>query len=260
MHCFLGVVVLLLCAARLVQAEPTNRPTLFIIGDSTVKNGTKGQKGWGEIVSEHFDTARIDVANHAIGGRSSRTFLTEGRWARILEQLKRGDFVVMQFGHNDSGPLDDASRARGSIRGTGDETREIDNPISNQKEVVHTYGWYLRRYIRDSKAAGATPIVCSPVPRNIWKNGKVARAAADYAKWAAEVANSGQVAFLDLNEIIAKRYEAMGEDKVKELFYADHTHTNPDGARINAASVVEALRALAECPLCRYLRSDPSSR
>ena len=93
-----------------------------------------------------------------------------------------------------------------------------------------------------------------------WKNGKVARPSADYGKWAAEVASPEQAAFLDLNEIIAKRYEAMGEDKVKELFYGDHTHTNPGGARSNAASVVEGLRALAECPLCRYLRSDPSSR
>jgi lysophospholipase L1-like esterase len=210
--------------------------------------------GWGDPIAAHFESAKITVVNRAIGGRSSRTFLSEGRWAKVLQELKQGDFVLLQFGHNDSGALNDTNRARGSIRGTGDETREIDNPITKQKEVVHTYGWYLRQYVRDAKAKGATPIVCSPVPRNIWKNHQVARASADYGKWAAEVALSERAPFVDLNELIAKQYETMGEEKVKDLFYGDHTHTNPEGARLNATVVVAGLKALPECPLCRFLR------
>jgi hypothetical protein len=93
--------------------------------------------------------------------------------------LKPGDFVMMQFGHNGSGPVDDPARARGTLRGTGEETREIDNPITKRHEVVHSYGWYLRRFIADAKARGATPIVCSPIPKKIWKDGKIARSA-DY--------------------------------------------------------------------------------
>src|SRR5215470_13271163 len=108
------------------------KPTLYIIGDSTVKNGDGTGKdklwGWGSYLAEYFDTDRIHVENHAIGGRSSRTFITEGRWDRILAVAKPGDFVLVQMGHNDGGPLDDAARARGSIRGTGEETKEIDNP------------------------------------------------------------------------------------------------------------------------------------
>jgi len=234
------------------QAQSANQPTLFIIGDSTVRNGTKGQMGWGEPIAALFDSAKIRVVNRAIGGRSSRTFLTEGRWEKILEELKSGDFVLMQFGHNDSGPLDDTSRARGSIRGTGEETREIDNPITKKQEVVHSYGWYLRQYVRDAKAKGATPIVCSPVPRNIWKTSRVARASGDYGKWAAEVAASEHAAFLDLNELIARRYETMGEEKVKDLFFGDHTHTNPEGARLNAEIVVAGLKSLSDCPLSRF--------
>ena len=238
-------------------AEPAspNKPTLYIIGDSTVKNGTKGQKGWGEVIGEHFDPAKITVANHAIGGRSSRTFLTEGRWGKIMDELKSGDFVIMQFGHNDGGALDDSSRARGSIRGVGEESREIDNPITKKRETVHSYGWYLWKYITDAKAKNATPIVCSPVPRNIWKDGKVTRASNDYGKWAAEVAKSAGVAFVDLNEIIAKHLETLGEEKVKELFYGDHTHTSPEGAKLNAAAVVEGARELPNAPLTRFLKA-----
>ena len=88
----------------------------------------------------------------------------------------------MQFGHNDASPLDDTARARGTIRGTGDESKEIYNPIMKKNEVVYTYGYYIRKYIRDIKAKGATPIVCSLIPRNNWKEGKVVRSTDSYQK------------------------------------------------------------------------------
>ena len=116
-----------------------------------------------------FDKDRIKVENHAIGGRSSRTFQTEGRWDRILAAAKPGDFVLIQMGHNDGGPLDDPARARGSLRGTGDETREIDNPITKKKEVVHTYGWYLRKYVNDAKAKAVDSRSAQP-KKNILRN------------------------------------------------------------------------------------------
>jgi lysophospholipase L1-like esterase len=107
-------------------------PTLFLIGDSTVRNGrgdgSNGQWGWGEPLVGYFDPAKINVVNRAVGGLSSRTYLTQGHWDRVLAMLKPGDFVMMQFGHNGSGPVHDPARARGTLRGTGEETREIDNP------------------------------------------------------------------------------------------------------------------------------------
>src|SRR5262245_5150831 len=120
-------------------------PTLFIVGDSTVKTPTRGQQGWGDPIIKFFDPARIKVENHAIGGRSSRTFQTEGRWDKILAAAKPGDFVLVQMGHNDGIAPDDPMRPRGTLRGLGEETREIDHPITKQKEVVHTYGWYMRK-------------------------------------------------------------------------------------------------------------------
>jgi hypothetical protein len=79
----------------------------------------------------------------------------------------------MQFGHNDASPLDDTARARGTIKGIGDDSTEIYNPIRKINEVVHSYGWYMRRFVKDTKAKGAIPIVCSLIPRDNWKDGKV---------------------------------------------------------------------------------------
>jgi len=241
---------------RLTAPANPNLPTLFLIGDSTVRNGrgdgAGGQWGWGEPLVDHFDTARINVVNRAVGGLSSRTYLTSGHWARVLAMIRPGDFVMMQFGHNDGGPLDDAARARGTLRGTGAETREIDNPITKEHEVVHTYGWYLRKFIADAKAKGATPIMCTLIPRKIWKDGKIARNKEDYAGWAASVAETEHVPLIDLNETIAQRYDEMGPEKVEAMFADPHTHTSRAGAELNAECVIAGLKKLADDPLAKY--------
>jgi rhamnogalacturonan acetylesterase len=232
------------------------KPVFYIIGDSTVRNGDgtgKNQQwGWGSFIAGYFDTTRIGVSNQAIGGRSSRTFITEGRWDRILATLKKGDYVIMQFGHNDSGPLDDTARARGSIRGIGDESREIYNPIMKKQETVYTYGWYMRKYIKDAKAKGAIPIVCSPIPRNDWKEGKVLRSSDSYGKWAQEIAKEQDCYFIDLNNLVAVKYEEMGAEQVKPFFPVDHTHTNMDGAKLNAEIVMKALKEIKPGEMLKY--------
>ena len=237
-------------------ADPS-LPSLFLVGDSTVRNGrgdgANGQWGWGEPLVDFFDTTRINVVNRALGGRSSRTYITEGRWDELVAMLKPGDFVIFQFGHNDSGPLDDTSRARGTLPGVGDESKEIYNPIMKKQEVVHTYGWYMRKYVADTSARGAVPIVCSPIPRKIWKEGKVERNADNYGGWARQVASQSKVDFIDLNEIIARRYDALGEAQVEPLFADPHTHTSRTGAELNAEAVVSGLKALPGNPLGEYL-------
>jgi lysophospholipase L1-like esterase len=232
------------------------KPTLYIIGDSTVRNGDgtgrNGQWGWGNFIAGYFDTTKISVQNLAIGGRSSRTFITEGRWDKILADLKKGDYVLMQFGHNDGSPLDDTARARGTIRGIGAESKEIYNPITKKQEVVYSYGWYMRKYINDAKARGAIPIVCSPIPRNDWKDGKVIRSTDSYAKWAEEVARSEGAYFIDLNNLIALQYEIIGAEKVNSFFPADHTHTELEGAKLNASIVMKELKRLKPGKLKKY--------
>lgn len=244
-------------------AATNTPPTLWLIGDSTVRNGSgKGADsmwGWGSLIGDHFDPERIRVENRAIGGRSSRTFLTEGRWDEVMKQLKPGDFVMMQFGHNDGGGLT-GNRGRGSLKGNGDETQSITNNAGNL-EVVHSYGWYLRQYIAGAKDKGATPIVVSQIPRNIWRDGKVGRESNGYGKFAKEAAAQGGVAFLDLNEIVALRYEQIGEPTVRELYFkpTDHTHTTLAGAKLNAAAVVDGVRALGDSRLASHLLPSESA-
>src|SRR6187551_3548920 len=231
-----------------------DKPTLYIIGDSTVRNSNRPQCGWGEMIGEFLDTTQISISNQAMAGRSTRTFIKEKRWDKVLSTLKPGDFVVMQFGHNE-GSKPDTSRGgyRGVLRGTGDETVDLfwkDSTI----ETVHTYGWYLKKFVNDAKAKGAIAIICSMIPRNQFVDGKVKRADKDYGKWAKEVAASEGAFFIDLNGITADKYDTLGPDKVKAFFPGDHTHTNTDGATLNAASVVEGLKNLQGCTLVNYLR------
>jgi lysophospholipase L1-like esterase len=224
-----------------------------------VKNGKGkgdgGLWGWGNYLGAYFDTTRIHVENDALGGTSSRTFQTQGHWDKVLAKIKPGDYVIMQFGHNDSSPLADTARARGTIKGTGEESQEIYNPIMKKQEVVHTYGWYMRKFISEAKSKGATALVCSPIPRNSWQNGKANRASGDYGLWAGEAAKQGGAYFIDLNKIITDKYDQEGEEKVKATYFntTDHTHTIEAGAKMNAGAVVEGLRELKKCPLTKYL-------
>jgi len=248
---------------NLPEPKDNNLPTLFLIGDSTVRNGrgdgSNGQWGWGEPLVSFFDPARINVVNRAVGGLSSRTYLTYGHWELVLGMMKPGDFVLMQFGHNDAVAVNDDFRARGTIRGIGEESEEIQNQLTGQHEVVRSYGWYLRKFIAETRAKGAIPMVCSLVPRKSWRDGRIARNKNDYAGWAEQVARAEGAAFLDLNEIIARRYDALGPEKVDPLFGDERTHTSLAGAELSAESVISALEGLQKNPLAPYFGEKAQS-
>lgn len=255
--------------AQVTLPEPANPalPSLILIGDSTVRNGrddgqgkgAAGQWGWGNPIAAWFDPARVNVVNRAVGGLSSRTYITSGHWARTLAFVKRGDVVLMQFGHNDASAVNDTTRARGTIRGVGDETEEIDNLLTQRHETVHTYGWYLRRFVADIRAKGATPVILSPIPHKQWDAaGRAKRDHDTYGGWAEAVAKAESVGFIDLNEGVARRYDAMGRDAVVKLFPQttpdEHTHTNWAGAVLNAQVVVEGLKALGDARIDAWLK------
>lgn len=242
-------------------------PTLFIAGDSTAAKGRgEIQQGWAEPFAAYFDLTKINLANRARGGRSSRTFVTEGLWDQIVADLKAGDIVLIQFGHNDGGPVNEdesvpvsARRARGSIPGLGEETKEIDNIITKKHEIIHTFGWYLRKMIAETKAKGATPIVLDLTIRNVWKDGKIERTSR-YSKWSEEVAQAAEVSFYDLSGAVADQFEKMGEEKTKTYYQQDHTHFNLAGADLHAASVVAGLKKLPGDPIGKYLSAKGAAQ
>lgn len=247
--------VLIVASLALVSLDiGSAKPTLWIIGDSTVRNGTENQEGWGDSLGAHFDTSKIEVVNRAIGGRSSRSFLTEGRWDAILSLLKPGDYVLIQFGHNDGGERFKGNRPRASIKGNGDESDEGIVEATGKQEVVRSFGWYLRNYANDATEKGATPIILSAIPRNIWKEGKIGRNNHDYGLWAQQAAEQAKAHFIPFNSILADACDAIGPEKTAEFFAGtDHTHTNQAGADFNAARLAEAIRNLHDCDLGKAL-------
>lgn len=245
--------------ARKVKVETPRDPklpSLVMIGDSTVRSGGQnGAFGWGERLSTFFDTQRINIVNNAIGGRSSRTFFTEGRWASVLENLKAGDWLLVQFGHNDGARIGDpAGKNRGSVPGIGDETQEDTRP-DGSKEQVHSFGWYLKRYISDAKAKGANVVILSPIPhKDRWKP-EQPRDFENYAAWGEQVAKANGAQFIDLTLRVAEAYRGIGAERVDGLFSDARTHTNDAGAVFNATQVVEALKRLPGQPLNGFMRS-----
>jgi len=197
---------------------------------------------------------RIQIQNRALGGTSSRSFINRGLWAEVLKQAKKGDYLLIQFGHNEGGPLDDTARARGTLKGVGAESKEIYNPIFQKHERVHTYGWYLHKMIQEAKQKGVQVVLCSLIPRNRWQADQVERASGSYATWAAQIAQQNKVTFIDLNSLIADEYEKIGKDSVANFFTsADHTHTSYSGAEKNAQILCDAIRNTRKIKLRKYL-------
>ena len=263
----LVAVAVVLGIANAVRAEniPANPklPTLFLIGDSTVRNGQGtgggGQWGWGDQLAPFFDTSKINVVNRALGGTTARTFYRD-LWPRVLALVKPGDFVIMQFGTN-GGPVNDAARARGELHGSDDESQDITNLVTKKFETVHTFGWYEMKMTAEARAKGTTPMICSLIPRNSWRDGKAGRSGTNSsAGWATEAARTANAPFIDLNEIIARHYDEMGQEKVNTLFVAGQgPHTSLAGAETNAICVIAGLKGLKENPLVKFLSEKAAS-
>jgi len=233
-------------------------PTVFIVGDSTARNGA--DLGWGDHFAQFFDTTRINVANRAIAGRSSRTYINEGHWTKVLAEMKSGDFLLLQMGHNDGGDLGGA-KPRGTLKGIGDETQDVPQttgPLVGTTETVHTYGWYLCKMIDEAKSRGVQPMLLTITIRNIWKDGQIERDMG-YTAYIQQVATQEHIPVIDMSALEADRLQALGPEKTAALFPKDHTHTSAEGADLNARDVAAALRS-STSPLSRYLKKPESQR
>jgi len=244
-------------APKYFRPHPRHTPVLYIVGDSTVHISTPGLVGWGDVISNYFDSAKISVVNCARPGRSSRTFISQGWWQQILATARPGDFVIIQMGHNDSDQINNTNRSRGTIPGIGDTETNIVNGVTHEPEIIHTYGWYLTEYITDARAKGMTPILCTPVSR-LPQPGKELDTTR-YAAWMRAVAATEYVPLIDLNRRVLDRWQGKTPDELKIEYFStkDNTHFKPAGAELNAECVVAGIRALEDCPLKNSLLTQP---
>lgn len=248
-----------------------NLPTLWIIGDSTVRNGSyedggNGQWGWGRPIRYWFDETKINIQNRAVGGTSSKTF-QDLHWDWIMQEIKPGDFLIAQFGHNDAGTprgnddeLHPVAARGGGPRGargatSGPATQAVAAAPTTQ-QMVHSFGWYMRKYVTDAKGKGAVwAALCSPIPRNNWREGTIGPDG-----WTAtiqEAAGGSGATFIPLNAMIIERYKALGQEKVTNELFPEREGTHPSwaGAVLNAEIVVEGLKQ-AKSPLVQYLKPE----
>ena len=240
---------------KLDIAREPGKPALIVTGDSTIKNSDSapdGMWGWGSVLETVFDPSRITLVNAGRAGRSARTFLDEGLWDRVYNSIQPGDYVVIQFGHNDFGPIN-RSPFRAEIPGNTDETENYFMPNTRKYQVIYTYGWYLRKFIDDVREKGGTPILLSVTPRNIWADGKIERRDDFYGIWLRDVVRQTGVDFIDMHNISADFFDSIGPDAAKAYYKNDHTHTSRLGAERNAKSFAEGLRKLGH-PLAKYLK------
>ncbi|WP_312176488.1 rhamnogalacturonan acetylesterase [Chryseobacterium sp.] len=214
------------------------KPTLFLIGDSTMANKENPDKnpehGWGQVLNQFFTTG-IEIQNHAMNGRSSKSFRTEGRWAAIEKQLKKGDFVIIQFGHNDQKVKD---------------STKFTNPYTQ-------YRANLERYVKETRAKGAIPILMtSIVRRNFNENGVLIDTHKEYPLVVRMVANDLNVPFVDMQLLTEQLEIAYGPENSKKLhlhfkegeepYYPkgkdDDTHLSKLGADLEAKLAADSLK------------------
>ncbi len=229
--------IFLLAILSFFAFKPAKNPVhIFLIGDSTVADYTMDSgymekkfplNGWGQVFQSFFKkdslvkvknllkTDSVIIDDRAKGGRSTRTFFEEGRWAAIYKELKKDDLVMIQFGHNDAA---------------------VDKP----ERYVNLVGYkeYLRLYVNQSREKGAIPILITPVNRNYpWKDGKLNNVHGEYPNAVKEVAKELNVKLIDLTQLSIDAFTAKGQAEVTSKYFMNFEkglyHGYPEGQKDN---------------------------
>jgi lysophospholipase L1-like esterase len=211
--------------------------TVFLAGDSTCADkqaDKRPETGWGEMLGAHFKDGKVRIDNRAMNGRSTKTFISEGRWQAIVDALKKGDYVFIQFGHNDS---------------SKDKGERYTPPEDYRKNLI--------KFIEEVRGKGATPVLLTPVMRRRFnEKGEFYDTHGEYPDIVRAVAGEYKASLIDMHrksEAVLKRY---GPEESKKLFLQlkpgenpnypkgieDNTHFNPAGAEEMAKLVAEGIR------------------
>ncbi len=233
-----------------------DNPVIFLVGNSTMRTGTRGngdngQWGWGYEEHKYYNENKVTVENHALGGTSPRTFYKHPTlWKRTLSGVRKGDFVFLELGHNDNGPID-TIRARSSYRPEGKlslshDSTIIFNKMTQCKDTVYTFGGYIRRFVNETRAQGGIPVLFTLTPRNAREkdSDKIQRKLTDFTPAIFSLGQEMKVPVVDLNDISATKLERFSKWKVDYHFYLDKIHTSAYGARLNAESAAQGIERL----------------
>lgn len=240
---------LLLAWAVIAAPQAPHRITIHLAGDSTMAPKLaekRPETGWGEMLQDFFDTATVRVENHARNGRSTRTFITEGLWKQIVDSLHAGDYVFIQFGHND-------------------ESKEKTDRYTPPSD----YRANLLRFVVETRAKGANPVLLTPVMRRRFdKDGVFRDSHGEYPDIVRAVAADRHVPLIDLHRKTEQLLRLFGPQASTSLFLQlapgenpnyprgiqDNTHFSPFGARIVASLAVEGMRE-ARLGLAAFFRT-----
>lgn len=239
------IFIMLLSLVSLAQKQSI---TVFLTGDSTAAkklSEKRPETGWGEIFQQFFDDKKVIIDNHAMNGRSTRTFISEGRWQVVMDKLKRGDYVFIQFGHND-------------------QSKEKTDRYTPPEDFKNN----LRKFIAEVRDKKATPVLLTPVMRRRFdKDGKFYDVHGEYPDLTRFVAKELKVDLLDLHRKTETLLITYGAEESKKLFLQlkegehpnypkgveDNTHFNSRGAEEVARLAVEEIRA-KKLKLRKYLK------
>ncbi|KAL1950771.1 hypothetical protein VTO73DRAFT_5895 [Trametes versicolor] len=227
--------------ALVALTQQADAAQVFLAGDSTMAvtgggSGT-GTAGWGVYLGQFLN---IPVTNNAIGGRSARSFTDEGRFASIINAVAPGDFVVIEFGHNDGSAGTGPDNGRQDTGTDGYSDTAVVHDASGNAITIHSFNYYITNAVRSLQAKGAIPIVSSQTPDNIWSGSKIG-APSRFVGYASDVAKNTSAAYVDHFAYVAQAYDALGETTVNTYYPIDHTHTSPTGANVVAEAFVRGI-------------------
>ncbi|MBK9529241.1 MAG: rhamnogalacturonan acetylesterase [Acidobacteria bacterium] len=241
---FLTMTLLVLALATAAFSQPT----IFLAGDSTMASKLpekRPETGWGEMLGGHFQDGMVRIENRAMNGRSTKTFLSEGRWQRIVDDLKKGDFVFVQFGHNDS---------------SKDKGERYTPPEDYKKNLI--------KFIDEVRAKGGTPVLLTPVMRRRFdKDGRFYDTHGEYPAIVRTVAHEYQTPLIDMHKASEGVIVKYGVEESRKLFLQlkpgenpnypngvdDNTHFSPLGAEEMAKVAVNGIRE-NKLKLAKYLK------
>jgi pectinesterase len=242
----------LVAATPLVAALAFRAPpiTVWLAGDSTMAQkqpDKRPETGWGEALQPCFDSSEVRIANRAMNGRSTRSFVAEGRWKAIVDSLQPGDYVFIQFGHND------------------------EKVGTNNYSSPEDYSLNLVRFVEEVRAKGAQPVLFTPVVRRKFDGAQLVPTHGAYPDAARAASRVRDVPLVDMERSSAALVQKLGPHSSRTLWLHldaganpnypngvhDDTHFNPAGARTMAGLAIDAVRSL-ELGLATKLHSCPA--